>query len=177
MWRPSYLLVMAHKFPLIVLLGFALTAPAISAGAQGIDDDLTIMRPEPGSPEARRLKEQKDEHPAEPVAPPKTTNAPPKGKKHIGSSNPVYPAPLPPLLHYVPPPVQTVTPLPHVVPPTMYVPQTGMVLPNLPTVGGAGPGGSETSQDRAMRCAHQAGVYGPAQTGDRNAYIGGCINQ
>jgi hypothetical protein len=59
----------------------------------------------------------------------------------------------------------------------MYVPQTGMVLPNLPTVGGAGPGGSETSQDRAIRCAHQAGVYGSAQTGDRNAYVGSCVNQ
>ena len=168
---------MARKIPLIVLWTLALTVLSAPVPAQSIDDSLTIMQPEPGSPEARRLKEQKDEHPAEPVTPPKTANAPPKGKKHIGSSSPVYPAPLPPPLHYVPPPVQTVTPLPQVVPPTMYVPQTGMVLPNLPTVGGAGPGGSETSQDRAMRCAHQAGVYGPAQTGDRNAYIGSCINQ
>ena len=38
------------------------------------------------------------------------------------------------------------------------------------------PRGSETYQDRAARCAHQAGVYGQA-AGDRNAYIGGCINQ
>jgi len=28
-----------------------------------------------------------------------------------------------------------------------------------------------------VRCAHQAGVYGPAATGDRNSYIGSCINQ
>lgn len=62
------------------------------------------------------------------------------------------------------------------VPPPIYVPETGRVLPNLPTVSGAGPGGAETSQDRAARCAHQAGVYGPA-AGDRNAYIGSCINQ
>jgi len=41
----------------------------------------------------------------------------------------------------------------------------------------SGPGGTETFQDRAARCAHQAGVYGPSATGDRNAYIGGCINQ
>jgi hypothetical protein len=50
------------------------------------------------------------------------------------------------------------------------------VLPNLPTVPGAGPGGRETFQDRASRCAHQAGVYGQA-AGDRNSYMGTCINQ
>jgi hypothetical protein len=64
-----------------------------------------------------------------------------------------------------------------VVPPPLYVPQTGQVLPNLPAATGAGPGGRETSQDRAARCVHQAGVYGPAATGDRNPYIGSCINQ
>ena len=62
------------------------------------------------------------------------------------------------------------------VPPPLYVPQTGQTLPNLPAVAPSGPGGRETSQDRAARCAHQAGVYGAA-AGDRNAYIGGCINQ
>jgi len=61
------------------------------------------------------------------------------------------------------------------VPPPLYVPQTGQLLPNLP-MPGYGPGGRETTQDRAARCAHQAGVYGPA-AGDRNAYIGSCINQ
>jgi len=58
----------------------------------------------------------------------------------------------------------------------IIVPQTGRALPNLPTVTGAGPGGRETSQDRAVRCAHQAGVYGSA-AGDRGTYIGTCINQ
>jgi hypothetical protein len=62
-------------------------------------------------------------------------------------------------------------------PPPLYVPQTGQVLPNLPAISGTGPGGRETSQDRAVRCAHQAGVYGPAATGDRNTYVGSCINQ
>ncbi len=60
--------------------------------------------------------------------------------------------------------------------PPIVVPQTGRVLPNLPTVPGAGPGGRETFQDRASRCAHQAGVYGQA-AGDRNTYMGTCINQ
>jgi hypothetical protein len=41
---------------------------------------------------------------------------------------------------------------------------------------GAGPGGAETGQDRALRCGHQAGVYGE-QAGNREAYVGGCINQ
>jgi hypothetical protein len=62
------------------------------------------------------------------------------------------------------------------VPPPIYVPQTGQVLPNLPAISGSGPGGAETYQDRAARCAHQAGVYGQA-AGDRNAYVGSCINQ
>jgi hypothetical protein len=168
---------MAHRIAFILLLAMALGVPAMPVHGQSLDDDLTIMRPEPGSAEARRLKQLKENPAAEQVNPPKAANAPAKGRKRIGSSNPVYPAPLPPPLHYVPPPVQTVTPLPHVVPPSMYVPQTGMVVPNLPTVGGAGPGGSETSQDRAMRCAHQSGLYPPAQTGDRNAYIGSCVNQ
>lgn len=62
------------------------------------------------------------------------------------------------------------------VPPPIYVPETGRVLPNLPVISGSGPQGAETAQDRAARCAHQAGVYGQA-AGDRNAYIGSCINQ
>ena len=53
----------------------------------------------------------------------------------------------------------------------------GRVLPNLPAVPGAGPGGGETGQDRAVRCAHQAGVYGQA-AGDRGTPMSGtCINE
>jgi hypothetical protein len=62
------------------------------------------------------------------------------------------------------------------VPPPIVVPQTGAVLPNLPAVAPSGPNGSETYQDRAMRCAHQAGVYGPA-AGEPGAYVRSCINQ
>jgi hypothetical protein len=70
------------------------------------------------------------------------------------------------------------TPERHAVnPPPIYVPQTGRVLSNLPTVSGSGTGGSETYQDRAVRCAPQAGAYGTAATGNRTAYIGSCINQ
>jgi hypothetical protein len=59
-------------------------------------------------------------------------------------------------------------------PPPLVNPQTGQVYPNLPSpVPGSGIGGRETGQDRAMRCQHQAGVYG--QTGGN--YVGSCINQ
>jgi hypothetical protein len=50
------------------------------------------------------------------------------------------------------------------------------MVPNLPSIAGAGPGGVETSQDRAMRCVNQAGVYG-SMAGARNSYVGSCINQ
>jgi len=64
-----------------------------------------------------------------------------------------------------------------VTPPPLYVPETGRTLPNLPTISGSGRGGAETFQDRAARCAHQAGVYGSTATGNRNAYVGSCVNQ
>jgi hypothetical protein len=77
----------------------------------------------------------------------------------------------------LPPPPTTV---PHLratnVPPPIYVPETGQLLPNQPTTSGSGPGGKETYQDRAVRCADQAGSYGPL-AGDRSAYIGMCVNQ
>jgi len=70
----------------------------------------------------------------------------------------------------VTPPVTEVPQMP------IIVPQTGRALPNLPSVSGSGRGGAETYQDRATRCAHQAGVYGQA-AGDRGTYVGTCINQ
>jgi hypothetical protein len=59
-------------------------------------------------------------------------------------------------------------------PPPIINPQNGQALQNLPPpVPGSGIGGGETGQDRALRCAHQAGVYGQTGTG----YLGTCINQ
>jgi hypothetical protein len=59
-------------------------------------------------------------------------------------------------------------------PPPIINSQTGQAYPNLPPpVPGAGIGGGESGQDRAMRCAHQTGVYGQADTN----YLGACINQ
>lgn len=155
----------------LLLAGAASPAFAIEPDADG---NYNIMRPEPGTPAARRPAA----HRRAPQAAPKseTETVQPKGygfkqDTRRGSSNPVYPAPLPR--------PQAPAPVPRIeapsqratVPPSMVVPQTGRVLPNL------GAGRPETSQDKAVRCAHQAGVYGPNLTGNPSAYIGSCINQ
>lgn len=65
----------------------------------------------------------------------------------------------------------------HVVtPPPIVVPETGRVLPNLPVTQGNGPGGRESFSDRAIRCTHQSGLYGPT-AGDPGLYTRSCINQ
>jgi len=69
---------------------------------------------------------------------------------------------------------QIVSPPNTAVPPSLFVPQTGQTFQNLPQLSGSGPGGAETFQDRAVRCAHEAGVSGQATTG---SVIGSCVNQ
>ena len=89
---------------------------------------------------------------------------------------PKYQSPRGSRQHVVPtPPVPVPQPRASV-PPPLYVPETGRTLPNLPNLAPSGPHGTETYQDRAARCAHQAGVYGAA-AGDRSTYINSCINQ
>jgi hypothetical protein len=140
---------------LIPLFVLALAAPAIAAEPGDDGGTINIMKPEPKTSPARDHKRIK------------------KTRKARGSSNPVYPTPLPG--------PQAPAPVPHLqsaprrgrdVPPALLVPQTGRLLPNLPPAGG-----TETLQDRSVRCAHQAGVYGPALTGDQGSYIRSCINQ
>ncbi|MGH6725799.1 MAG: hypothetical protein ACREB8_04545 [Pseudolabrys sp.] len=140
---------MTIRFTLIGLLALAATALAVPAHAQSESDRYTIMVPE------KRTRPE----PPEPWLPPKY-KSPHGTRQHV----------------VVPRPARVARPR-ATVPPSLYVPETGRTLPNLPTVSGSGAGGSETYQDRAARCAHQASVYGSAVTGDRNAYIGGCINQ
>jgi len=155
---------------LILLLVLALTAPAFAIEP---DDSgtINIMKPEPGTAAAKHPRVRK----------PRREGTEPKGygvkqDTRRGSSNPVYPTPLPgPQAPLPVPHQQAVTPRPQV-PPPMLVPETGRVLPNLPATG-SGPHGTETFQDKSARCAHQAGVYGPSATGNPNAYIGNCINQ
>jgi hypothetical protein len=161
---------------LIPLFVLAFAAPGLAAERNPADDSgtINIMRPEPRTaPAKQRIKHRRGQKSA---AEPET--AEPKGygvkqDSRRGSSNPVYPAPLPgpqapAAAPRIEPPSRRAT-----VPPPLFVPETGRTLPNLPA---AGPG-AETSQDRATRCAHQAGVYGPSATGSPAGYIGSCINQ
>ena len=152
-------------------LTLILAAPATTAERNPADDSgtISIMRPEPGTQPAKRHRGRK--------ATPQRETAAPKGygakeDTRRGSSNSVYPAPLPGPQAPAPVPHIEAAPKRPVTPPPLYVPETGRTLPNLPSVGGA-----ETSQDRAARCAHQAGVYGPNATGNPNSYIGNCVNQ
>jgi hypothetical protein len=139
----------------IFLLALALAAPALAAEPQSDGGTINIMKPEPAAPAKKKSA---------------------KTHKARGSSNPVYPIPLPKPQGPLPVPhLQAVTPHRPKAPPPLYVPQTGRLLPNLPATG-SGAGGAETFQDRAARCVHQSGVYG-SLAGDRDSYIRSCINQ
>ena len=60
-------------------------------------------------------------------------------------------------------------------PPPIVLPGSGRVIPNLPPSPDV-PAARESAQDRSIRCAHQAGVFGvPAE--QRNLYIGTCVNR
>lgn len=154
MCRRHHVMVMRRAIIAIMVLG--LLAPLLTplARAQSPADPYTIMTPEPDREPGRKPQPQ-----PEPWLPPKY-QSPHGTKQHIETRKP---APTP-------------VPRAQAVPPPIYVPETGRLLPNLPTLSGAGVGGAETGQDRAARCAHQAGVYGQA-AGARDAYIGACINQ
>lgn len=131
------------------MLAFALLAPAL-AHAQADQPSWMIMKPEPGRP-------------AELPQP----WLPPKYKSPRGTRQHVEPLQTPRAAD---------SPRVSTPPPPLVSPQTGQVLPNLPTLAPSGPRGTESFQDKASRCAHQAGMYGAA-AGDRSAYIGACVNQ
>jgi hypothetical protein len=89
---------------------------------------------------------------------------PPKYKTPRGSTEHVV----------IPPSTEVPASLPQAaVTPSFVVPQSGQVVPNQPVLAPSGPNRTETYQDRAVRCATQAGNYG----GDRTAFVGTCINQ
>jgi hypothetical protein len=129
----------------LLLLSAMPAAPAQAQTSNILDDNYSIMVPERGS--KRELPE--------PWLAPK------------------YKSPRGTVKHVVIPKSKIVTPPNTVVPSSVFVPQTGRTFQNLPTLSGSGPGGTETFQDRAARCAHQAGVYGQATTG---SYMGACVN-
>jgi hypothetical protein len=129
------------------------------ARAQSAGDPYSIIRPEPGE----RKTETQPSKP-EPWLAPKYQS--PRGtRERVGVPRPEEPKAAMPKMPRAPK-----------VPPPIVVPETGRALPNLPTISPSGPRGTESFQDRAARCAHQAGVYGEA-AGNRSAYIGSCVNQ
>ena len=134
---------------LLVLLGLAIMF-AVPARAQSdiMSDNYSIMVPERGY-------------------------KPPRPEPWLA---PKYKSPRGTVKHVTIPKTTTVSPPNTQVPPDLYVPQTGRTVPNLPTLSGSGRGGVETFQDRAMRCTHQAGVFGQ-MAGDRGSYMGACLNQ
>jgi hypothetical protein len=158
---------------LIALTALMCGASSFSAHAQSADDErYNIMRPEPGTHAVKPRHHKR--HVEENSQTSKGFGV--KEDTRRGSSGLVAPAPLPgPQAPLAVPHQQAVTP-PATVPPPLYVPQTGRALPNLPNPAPSGPHGQETFQDRAARCAHQAGAYGQA-AGNTTVYINSCINQ
>lgn len=158
---------------LVLLIVLTIATPAFAAEPGGDGGTINIMKPEPGTPPPKHRRTRKPAKPDE-AGEPKGYGV--KQDSRRGSSNPVYPAPLRgPQVPLAVPKIEA-APRRAVTPPPLYVPETGRTLPNLPATG-AGPGGTETTQDKSVRCAHQAGVYGPSATGNPNSYIGSCINQ
>jgi len=136
-------------------IALAVAAGLLAAGpahAQFDGDRYNIMKAEPGTP--RKSTRSKPTDNPEPWLAPKY-KSPRSTKQRITTPKP-QPAP---------------QKKGSKVPPLLYVPETGRTMPNLPS-----PTGTETSQQRAVRCAHQAGVYGQA-AGNRTNYINSCINQ
>ena len=134
---------------MLMVLSAALATPAAAQTGNILSDNYSIMVPEKGSKQKQKVS--KREQPEPWLAP--------KYRSPSGSVQQVHI----PKSKIVNPPSATD-------PGYVYVPQTGRTFQNLPTPGR----GTETSQDRAMRCAHQAGVYG--QTGNaRGSYMGSCL--
>jgi len=153
----------------LIVLCFALGVPAWAVDPADDSGTISIMNPEPGAKAAKHKSKAKPAH-EQGATRPKGFGV--KQNSRRGSSNPVYPAPLPKpqapaAVPRIEQPVRRAT-----VPRSYTAPATGRALPNLPSASG-----TETLQDKSVRCAHQAGVYGPNLTGNPNAYIGGCINQ
>jgi hypothetical protein len=157
---------MAMLRGLTFMLAVALAAPAWAIEPAEDSGTISIMKPEPGVKPAKHKRKPASEGE---VMQPKGFGV--KQNSRRGSSNPVYPAPLPG--PQAPAPVPRIEQPSHraAVPPSYTAPGTGRTLPNLPS------GPDETMQDKSVRCAHQAGVYGPNLTGNPNAYVGGCIIQ
>jgi hypothetical protein len=130
---------------MLIVLSTALATPVLAQPGNILSDNYSIMVPEKGS----KQKISKREQPEPWLAP-----------KYKSPSGTVQKVRIP-KSKIVNPPSATD-------PGYVYVPQTGRTFQNLLTPGR----GTETFQDRAIRCHHQAGVYG--QTGS-GSYMGSCL--
>jgi hypothetical protein len=131
----------------LIFLSAVLATPALAQTGDILGDNYSIMVPEKGSKRQVSKREQ-----PEPWLAPKYKSPRATAKQvHIPKS-------------------RIVSPHGAAGPSSVYVPQTGRTFQNLPTVGR----GIETSQDRAIRCSHQAGVYGQAGA-NRGTYMGACF--
>ena len=137
---------------MLIVLSAALATSALAQAGNILSDNYSIMVPEKGlKQKVSKQKVSRREQPEPWLAP-----------KYKSPSGTVQKVRIP-KSKIVNPPSATE-------PGYVYVPQTGRTFQNLPTPGR----GTETFQDRAARCTHQAGVYG--QTGSaRSAYMGSCL--
>jgi hypothetical protein len=136
---------------MLIFLSAALATPTLAQTRDILGDNYSIMVPEKGSKRQVSKREQ-----PEPWVAPK------------------YKSPRGTMKQTRIPKSRIVSPPSGSVPSSVYVPQTGRTFQNLPTLPGSGRGGAETFQDRAIRCTHQAGVYGQVGA-DRGSYLGSCL--
>ena len=149
----------------LIVLSAALATAATPAQTRNIlSDNYSIMVPEKGSKQKQKVSEQKASK--EKVSKQKVS----KREQSEPRLAPKYKSPSGTEQQVRIPQSKIVNPPRASGSGSVYVPQTGQTFQNLPTPGR----GIETSQDRATRCTHQAGVYG--QTGSaRGAYMGSCL--
>jgi hypothetical protein len=158
---------------MLIVLSAALATPARSAQTRSIlSDNYSIMVPEKGSKQKQKVFEQKVSK--QKVSKQKVSNQKVSNQKVTKREQPrlapKYKSPTGTEQQVSIPRAKTVNPPRASGTGSVYVPQTGQTFQNLPAPGR----GTETSQDRATRCTHQAGVYG--QTGGaRGSYMGSCL--
>ena len=154
---------MMHKPSMIMLivLSVALATPAPAQTGNILSDNYSIMVPEKGSKQ-KASKQKVSKQKVSKLEQPEPWLAP-KYKSPRGTVEKVRI-----------PKSKIVSPPSAIDPGYVYVPQTGRTFQNLPSLPGSGPGGAQTFQDRAIRCTHQAGVYGQVGA-NRGSYMGSCL--
>ena len=140
---------MTQRAPLIALLALTVLVPALPAYAQSDDERYTIMRPEKGATPRSRTVAGAEIQVAARHAPACGDPAAFDGRRSRART----------------------------VPPPLYVPQTGQIAAESADGIGvrAGRPRNLAGPRRALRASGRR--LWPGRPGDRNAYIGSCINQ